>query len=411
MMLPQHTAHAGIRGPTVRSDCWVEVELSPAGERRHQITSRVAALYGDAIQAEVRAALAALAADDLRVTLDDAGALPWALLARVETAVRRLRPATINSALPPLNPATCYPSERHRLRRSRLYLPGNTPKYFINAGLYRPDAVILDLEDSVPPGEKDAARLLVRNALRAVSFYGAEKMVRINALPGGLEDVRMLASHGVHTLLLPKVETAEEVLAVAELLDELSHDEPRCAEVYLIPIVESARGALQAWSIAAASPRTVALAIGLEDYTANIGARRTLEGRESLWARGQIVNAARAAGVQPLASVWSDLADSDGLHAWSTEARAWGFAGVGCVHPQQVRVVHAAFTPSRDEIERARRIVAASIAAQAAGLGVVSVDDRMVDAPVVERAREALRLASAAGKLSEAQIASLDGAE
>jgi citrate lyase subunit beta/citryl-CoA lyase len=316
-------------------------------------------------------------------------------MARLEAAVRRLRPDITTSALPDINPASRYPTSRQRLRRSRLYLPGNTPKFFINAGLHSPDAVVLDLEDSVPPAEKDAARILVRNALRAVSFYGAEKMVRINQLPQGLEDVRTLVPHGVHTLLLPKVELPDQVRAVDTLLTEL-----QAGDVYLIPIVESARGVLNAYAIASASPRIVGLAIGLEDYTADIGAQRTRDGRESLWACSQVINAARAAGVQPLGSVFSDIDDMDGLEVWTKEARLLGFDGVGCIHPRQVRVVHEAFTPSEEEIERAQRIMVAYEEALIEGRGVVVVDGKMIDAPVVERARRTLHLAQVAGKLT-----------
>jgi citrate lyase subunit beta/citryl-CoA lyase len=357
------------------------------------VTSKVAALYGDAIRGLVRSTLEQLDAADLSVTLDDRGALPFTLMARLEAAVRRLRPGTSRAALPAVNPAARGAADRTRPRRTRLYLPGNSPKFFINAGLHGPDAVILDLEDSVPPGEKDAAAILVRNALRAVNFYGAEVMVRVNGLPAGLAEIRLLAPHGVQTFLLPKVETPDEVVAADRLLAELAAVGQVAGEIYLIPIIESARGALQAWPIAAASPRVVALAIGLEDYTRDIGAQRTPEGRESLWARGQVLNAARAAGIQPLASVFADVDDAQGLRAWAEAERGLGFEGVGCIHPRQVRVVHEAFRPSAAEVEQARRIVAAFDAAQAAGLGVVAVDGKMVDAPVVERARRTLRLA------------------
>lgn len=381
-------ASAGMRGPDVRSDCWVEV--ADGGPPELRMTSKVEALYGDSIRALVRSTLEALGAGDLSVTLEDAGALPYTLMARVEAAVRRLRTGTAAEALPEINPAAQHPSPRQRLRRSRLYLPGNTPKFFINAGLHQPDAVILDLEDSVPPAEKDAARVLVRNALRAVAFDGAEKMVRVNALPTGLDDVRALAPHGVHTFLLPKVESADEVVAVARLLDEL-----RQPDVYLVPIIESARGAFNALPIASASARVVALAIGLEDYTADLGAQRTPEGRESAWALGQIVNAARAAGAQPLASVFGDVDDLDGMRLFAAQARALGFEGVGCLHPRQVRAAHDGFRPRPEEVAQARRIVAAFEEARASNLGVVAVDGKMVDAPVAERARRTLRLVEA----------------
>lgn len=374
-------ATAGMHGGDVRSDCWVQVEPA-TGQPTLQLTSRVEALYGESIRALVRETLATLDAADLSVTMDDSGALPYTLLARLEAAVLRLRPATSTTVLPPINPITQYPTNRHRLRRSRLYLPGNTPKFFINAGLHRPDAVILDLEDSVAVTEKDAARLLVRNALRTVNFYGAEKMVRVNALPAGLDDIRALALHGVHVFLLPKTESADDVSAADQLLTQLGSD------AFLIPLVESAKGVLQAWSIATSSPRVVALAIGLEDYTADLGAQRTAEGRESLWARSQVVNAARAAGVQPLSSVFANIDDQTALLAWARAERGLGFEGIGCLHPRQVAVTHQAFAPTEEEVARAQRILAAYTDALAAGQGVTTVDGMMIDAPVVARAEQ-----------------------
>lgn len=380
------TAVAGLHGDGIRSDCRVTVSDS-AGQPALQVESRVAALYGASIRELARATLAALDAADLSMTLEDSGALPYTLLARMEAAVRRLRPHTTANALPPLlhSPNPQSPNPRSRLRRSRLYLPGNTPKFFINAGLHRPDGVILDLEDSVPAAEKDAARLLVRNALCAVDFYGAEKLVRVNALPAGLDDMRMLARHGVDTFLLPKVETAEEINAAAHLLDELQ------VACLLIPILESAKGVINAWSIATASSRVVALAIGLEDYTADLGAERTPDGRESWWARSQVVNAARAAGIQPLTSVFANIDDEAALLQWIKAERALGFVGAGCLHPRQVGVVHQAFAPSATEVETARQIVAGFQAAQAQGLAVANVDGQMVDAPVVARAQHILQ--------------------
>jgi len=378
------TASAGMRGEGIRSDCWVQVEESPA-QPQILLTSKVAAFYGGAIRRQIAETLQALNASDLTVTLEDSGALPFTISARIEAAVRRLRPDTTQTSLPPLNTAAQSNSSRERLRRSRLYLPGNTPKFFINAGLHRPDAVILDLEDSVPASEKDAARLLVRNTLRAVNFYGAERMVRVNRLPDGLEDIRLLAGQGVDLFVLPKVESAEEIIAVDQQLNELD------APCFLLPILESAKGVLHAYSIASASPRVVALTIGLEDYTADLGAQRTLEGRESYWARSQVVNAARAAAVQPLTSVFSNIDDADALFTWLKAERNLGFEGAGCLHPRQVAVIHNAFAPAADEIERAKEIVGAFERSLAVGQAVVRLNGMMIDAPVVARAQRVLR--------------------
>ncbi|MEZ4678045.1 MAG: aldolase/citrate lyase family protein [Caldilineaceae bacterium] len=321
-------ATAGAHGDEIRSDCRVTV-TAHAGPPAFHLTSRVASLYGASIRTLARETLSALDAADLSITIEDSGALPYTLQARIEAAVLRLRPQTTATVLPAmhLNVSSLTSGLRQRPRRSRLYLPGNTPKFFINAGLHRPDGVILDLEDSVPEVDKDAARLLVRNALRAVDFYGAERMVRVNALPAGLDDICALAPHGVDTFLLPKMEDAEVVKRVDQLLTELTSN---CA---LIPILESAKGVINAWSIVTASPRIVALAIGLEDYTADLGTERTPDGRESWWARSQLVNVARATGVQPLTSVFANIDDHAALFAWVQAERALGFVGAGCLHP------------------------------------------------------------------------------
>jgi citrate lyase subunit beta/citryl-CoA lyase len=385
------TASAGQRGAEARSDCWVLVEKSDTP--KIQIKSKVASLYGDSIRALIASTLSALDATDVALTLEDNGALPFTMMARIEAAVKRLRPENSRACLPDLNPAAHYSIARTRLRRTRLYLPGNTPKFFVNAGLHKPDAIILDLEDAVSPDEKDAAQILVRNALRAVNFYGAEKMVRINQLPRGLDDARALIAHGVHTFFIPKVETADEVRALDDVITQsliTNHQSP-----FLIPISESARGVLNAFEIASASPRVVALGLGLEDYAKDIGAERTAEGRESLWARSQIVNAARAAGVTPLASVFADVADEPGLRAFVADARAMGFEGIGCLHPRQVPVAHAAFAPTPDEIENACCIAIAFKQARALGLGVIALNNKMIDAPIVERAHRTIRIARA----------------
>ncbi|MBZ0269908.1 CoA ester lyase, partial [bacterium] len=299
--------------------------------------------------------------------------------------------------LPDALPGNRGPSPRDRFRRSRLYLPGAAPKFLINAGLYAADGVILDLEDSVAPPEKAAARVLVRNALRFLDWGGAERMVRINQLPDGLADLPFVVGHGAQLVLIPKVESAAQVVAVAEECARLAGDEP---PPWLMPILESGRGVLDADVIARSHPTVVALTIGLEDYTADIGAARTSEGRESFWARSRVVAAARAAGVAPIDSVHSDVADLDGLAAAVAEARSLGFEGKGCVHPRQIPVVNRGFAPPPEELARAKDVVLAWDRAEAAGLGVVSLGSKMIDPPVVKRALRTVALAVRTGQLA-----------
>ena len=412
--------HAGRRGSDVRSDCWISVEASGEAGIQLQVASKVAALFGRSIRETVEGALEALGAEGVRVRLEDQGALPWVLQARVEAAYRRFLASQGSEGDPgsstgasgspsfvdarPRRTAPLPPpkgSPRDRLRRSRLYLPGNEPKFMVNAGLHGPDGVILDLEDSVHPDEKDAARLLVRNALRCVDFGGAERMVRINQLPLGLEDLDAVVPEAPEVILIPKAETREQVLEVADRVMALRHEEGIASPVWLMPILESGLGVENAFSIASASEAVVALTIGLEDYTADLGVVKTPDGQETAWARSRLVNAARAAGVQAIDSVYGDVADEAGLLAWGRRARGMGFVGMGCIHPRQIRVIHEGFAPTQPELEKALKIVAAFENAQAAGLGVVSLGTKMIDRPVVLRAQKLVERAREAGMIPE----------
>lgn len=395
------SASAGRRGPDVRSDCWVGISRAENEGVDLAVQSKVAAMYGDSIGALVHDTLAQLDVTDVHVELEDAGALPFVLQARIEAAVRRMLEAegtpldSQRGALPAHAPNTDYPTARERFRRSRLYLPGNEPKFMLNAGLHGPDGVILDLEDSVALDAKDEARILVRNALRSIDFCGAERMVRINQGARGLDDLDFIAAHNVHVVLIPKVEDPEQVRVVDARCAALRQAAGRAAPILLMPIVESALGALRAYEIATASENVCALTIGLEDYTADIHAERTEDGRESFWARSQVVNAARAARVQPIDTVYSDVANEDGLRNAVLEAKGLGFDGKGCIHPRQIRVIHEAFAPKPAELERARAIVAAFEHAQERGLAAVSLGSKMIDPPVVKRAQHVVALAAA----------------
>jgi citrate lyase subunit beta/citryl-CoA lyase len=393
------TGEAGRRGADVRSDCWIAIEPRDSGGIALEAKSKVEAMYGASVRSVVEEGLKFFGITDARVVIEDQGALPFVIMARLETVVRRLKGEKVKPFLPEMRQECTYGTSRERMRRSRLYLPGNEPKFMLNAGIHKPDGIILDLEDSVHPGEKDAARVMVRNGLRQVDFMGAERMVRINQGELGLVDLDFIVPYNVHVILIPKCESAEQVRAVDDRVQQIRKRKDMADEVYLMPIVESALGALNAYEIASASPNVVALTIGLEDYTADIGTKRTPEGRESFWARSQVVNAARAAHVQPIDTVFSDVRDMEGLRQSVLEAKSLGFDGKGCIHPRQIGVIHEAFAPTDAEIERARRIVKAFEEAEAKGLGVVSLGSKMIDPPVVKRALHTVKLAIAAGKL------------
>jgi len=392
---------AGPQGDDIRSDLHVAVELTGSGGLQIELTSKVGALYGGSIHDMAEQVLSALGVSDARVAIDDKGGLPFTIAARVEAAARRAGAEAKGDPRPQRTVARSGPSPRDRLRRSRLYLPGSQPKFMVNAGIHHPDAVILDLEDSVHPSEKDTARLLVRNALRCVDFMGAERMVRINQLPLGLEDLQEVIPEGPDLVLIPKTETPQQVREAAEHIREISAREGDGRPVWLMPILESALGIENAFAIATADETVVALTVGLEDYTADLGVVKTQEGAETLYARTRLVVAARASGVQAIDSVFGDVGDMEGLRLWATRSRALGFEGMGCIHPRQIEPIHEAFAPSTEEIERALKIVAAFQEAEAKGLGVVSLGTKMIDPPVVLRARRLVETARRAGLIPD----------
>ncbi len=392
---------AGRRGEDVRSDLFVSATVSQSGGVQVRLSSRVASFYGDSIRETADSVLAGLGVRHGIVRIDDQGALPFVIAARVEAALRRAGAGRSGGdARPERAVARGGPTARERLRRSRLYLPGNEPKFMINAGIHHPDAIILDLEDSVHPDDKDAARLVVRNALRCVDFLGAERMVRINQLPLGLEDLNAVVPEDPDLILIPKTEHADQVRQVHDQIAKLRAAGGDGHAIWLMPILESALGVEQAHEIASAADTVVALTIGLEDYTADLGVPKTTAGTESSYARSRLVNAARAAGVQAIDSVFGDVGDMAGLTAWAARSRALGFEGMGCIHPRQIEPIHRAFAPAAEEIQKALEIVAAFEEADRKGLGVVSLGTRMVDPPVVKRAQRLIATAQQAGLVS-----------
>jgi citrate lyase subunit beta / citryl-CoA lyase len=394
--LETRSGEAGHSGTDVRSDLHVHIEPRDRGGIAIELQSRVKPYYGDSIQRQAEEVLEALGVRHAQVQIHDEGALPFVIAARIEAAVKRAGRGQGTRVLPDKVPLP-EASSRDRLRRSRLYVPGSEPKYFINAALHGPDAIILDLEDSVHASEKDAARLLVRNALRAVDFLRCERMVRINQLPLGLEDLDEIVPESPDLVLIPKVESSEQMVEAGSRIADIKADYGITRPIWLMPILESALGIENALAIAQASEKIVALTIGLEDYTSDLGVVKTPAGAESLYARQRVVNTAHAAGVQAIDSVFGDIGDLEGLRSWGLNSRALGFEGMGCVHPVQIPVVHDAFAPTSLEIERARKIVAAYNDAHQKGLGVVSLGSKMIDPPVVQRALKLMARAQAMG--------------
>lgn len=389
-------ATAGNRGTEVRSDCHIEIK---PGTGIH-LKSKVQVLYGESIINLIQKGLDYFGLTGVEVNVEDSGALDYIIMARLEAAVKRYMD-TDKNWLPEFIPQNNYSTEKDKLRRSRLYLPGNNPTFMVNAGIHHPDGVILDLEDSVSPTKKYEARFVVRNALIHNDFYGCERMARINQGVLGLDDLEFMVPYNVNLILLPKCESADQVLAVVNRIKDISARCGRTTPVWIMPIIESALGVLKAHEIASAHEWVSSLSIGLEDFTADLGTSRTPEGNESFTARSIIVLAAKSAGIQAIDSVYSDFANLDALAANVQRSKAMGYDGMGCIHPRQIRVLHDNYAPNQAELDKALKIVDAFEKAREQGLGVVALGSKMIDAPVVKRAQKTVDLAIRTGKLAK----------
>lgn len=287
------------------------------------------------------------------------------------------------------------------LLRTLLFVAGNNARMLEKARSLRPDALIFDLEDAVPNSEKEAARRMVAAALSECLSARVKVFVRVNPLSRRAEfeaDLEAVLAGNLHGICLPKCDRPEAVAEVGELL---AAGEKRCGKpvgsIALVPMIESALGLINAYSIARADPRIAAVAFGGEDFCADMGIARSREGRELLYPRSALAVSARAAGCQAIDTIYADLNDTEGLARETRLAKQLGFTGKLIIHPAQIEPVHRAFAPSEEEVAEARRIVEAFERAAAAGSGVVVVDGRMVDRPMVLRAQRILALAEADG--------------
>ena len=254
----------------------------------------------------------------------------------------------------------------------------------------------LDVTHALPFAENTFVAIFCMNSF---NFYGAERMVRINQLPRGLDDLEEIVPHNVHVVLLPKCESRDQIVQVNEKIRSIQERRNLSGDIYLMPIIESALGVIRAYEIATAADNVVAVALGLEDYCADMGVRRTTEGAESLYAKSHLVNVCRAAGVQAIDSVFSDFQDEGALRKIVLQSKSLGFEGIGCIHPSQIRPVHESFAPTDKEISKAKEIVFLFEQAEEKGLGVVALGSKMIDPPVVNRALKLVDRAKAMGLL------------
>lgn len=295
-----------------------------------------------------------------------------------------------------------------KLRRSMMFVPGNNPGMLQNAGIYGADTVIFDLEDAVAISEKDAARHLVYQAIKSIK-YPCEVAVRINHIstPYGRDDLDLILAAKPDLIRLPKAEQAADIKEIDAIITaaEEKHGFP-AGSIKMMAAIESARGLRNAYDIATASPRMVALAIGGEDFVADLKTSRSKDGKELFVARGELVLAARAAGVDAIDTVFSNVNDDAGFIAEATLIKEMGFDGKSVINPRQIKLLHRIYTPTEQEIAKARQILAAYQEALARKSGVVALNGKMIDTPVVTRAQRTLAYAAAAGVAVEEEVTS-----
>ena len=287
-----------------------------------------------------------------------------------------------------------------------MFVPGNNPGMMADAHIYGPDSIMLDLEDSVTMAEKDTARLLVYNALKSIDYGDTEMVVRINPLntPYGKKDIEAVVKAGVHVIRMPKTETAEEVVEVEREIERVEKEIGCLGRTQIMAAIESTLGVVNAYAIATASKRMMGIALGAEDYSANLKTQRTPGGEELRLARETIVVAARAAGIDALDTVYSNLNDMETFRQEVEFIKTLGFDGKSIINPRQIEVVNEVFAPSEKAIEKARTIIAAIKEAEKKGSGVIAVNGKMVDRPVVIRAQRTIELALASGILTEEDL-------
>ena len=293
-----------------------------------------------------------------------------------------------------------------RLRRTMMFVPGNNPGMMADAHIYGPDSIMLDLEDSVTMAEKDAARLLVYQALKTVDYGNTEMVVRINPLntPYGKKDIEAVVKAGVDVIRMPKTETAEEVVEVEREIERVERELGCVGRTKIMAAIESTLGIVNAYAIATASPRMMGIALGAEDYCANLKAQRTPGGDELRLARETIVVAARAAGIDALDTVYSNLNDMETFRQEVEYIKTLGFDGKSIINPRQIEVINEVFAPKEKEITKARAIIAAIKEAEAKGSGVIALNGKMIDRPVVIRTQRTINLAIASGILKEEDL-------
>ncbi|KAA6208623.1 citrate (pro-3S)-lyase subunit beta [Avibacterium paragallinarum] len=281
-----------------------------------------------------------------------------------------------------------------------LFVPGSNAAMLSNSFIYKPDAIMFDLEDAVALKEKDSARMLVAHALKNPFYQDIETVVRVNPLDSafGLDDLNAVVRAGVDIVRLPKTDTAQDVVDMDNAIAEI---EKQCGRVVgstkLLAAIESPLGVTQANEIAKASSRLIGIALGAEDYVRNLKTERSPDGVELLFARCTILQAARAAGIMAFDTVFSNADDEEGFLREASLIKQLGFDGKSLINPRQIELIHNLYAPSQKDVDFAKRVISAAEQAEKEGLGVVSLNGKMVDSPIIERTKLVLQRAALSG--------------
>ncbi|WP_265457753.1 citrate (pro-3S)-lyase subunit beta [Enterococcus sp. HY326] len=293
-----------------------------------------------------------------------------------------------------------------RLRRTMMFVPGANAAMLRDAPLYGADSIMFDLEDAVSLKEKDSARALVHFALKTFDYSSVETVVRINGLDTvGAQDVEAMVLAGVNVVRLPKTETAQDIVDVDAVITQVEKDNAiPVGTTKMMAAIESAEGVLNAREIAVASDRLIGIALGAEDYATNMKTVRYPDGQELLFARSMIIHAARAAGIAAIDTVYSDVDNTEGFENEVRRIKQLGFDGKSVINPRQIPLVNAIYAPTEKEIQNAKEVIWAIRDAEAKGSGVISLNGKMIDKPIVERAERVIALAKAAKLITEEDI-------
>ncbi|HEQ0254968.1 TPA: citrate (pro-3S)-lyase subunit beta [Streptococcus pyogenes] len=293
-----------------------------------------------------------------------------------------------------------------RLRRTMMFVPGANAAMLRDAPLFGADSVMFDLEDSVSLKEKDTSRALVHFALKTFDYSSVETVVRVNGLDScGALDIEAVVLAGVNVIRLPKTETAQDIVDVEAVIERVERENGiEVGRTRMMAAIESAEGVLNAREIAKASKRLIGIALGAEDYVTNMKTHRYPDGQELFFARSMILHAARAAGIAAIDTVYSDVNNTEGFQNEVRMIKQLGFDGKSVINPRQIPLVNEIYTPTKKEIDHAKQVIWAIREAESKGSGVISLNGKMVDKPIVERAERVIALATAAGVLSEEDI-------